>query len=220
MFPYVSDHELLKFPVKDCGEKLVDIRGLHPNLIYRRHKPPKIKNWVVSKYGYLVRESVAQKLVRIVKNLPGDLQLIVTDGYRPVEIQRQMFLRMIRHFGEKKKYSHLSKKELKMKVLNYVADPDSYTYHSTGGVVDVHPALKGKEINMGKALHTFDRRISGAARKNRKVLIKAMTREGFVNYPLEWWHWCYGESLWAHANKKKYAIYGKIHLRDMKKSTK
>ncbi|HIH17897.1 MAG TPA: M15 family metallopeptidase [Nanoarchaeota archaeon] len=220
MFPYVSDHELLKFAVKECGEKLVDIRGLHPDLIYKRHKPPKIKNWVVSKYGYLVRESVAKKLVRIVKDLPGDFQLIVNDGYRPVEVQRKMFHRMIRHFGEKKKYSHLSKEELKIKVLNYVADPDSYTYHSTGGVVDVHPAIDGKEISMGKALHTFDNRVSKKARKNRTILIRAMQKEGFVNYPLEWWHWCYGESLWAYVNKKKYAIYGKIQLKDLKRFIK
>jgi len=43
-----------------------------------------------------------------------------------------------------------------------------------------------------------------------------MMKEGFVNYPLEWWHWCYGESLWAYVNKKEYSIYGKIHLRDLK----
>ncbi|MEK6914663.1 MAG: hypothetical protein AABW83_03360 [Nanoarchaeota archaeon] len=35
-----------------------------------------------------------------------------------------------------------------------------------------------------------------------------MTKSGFTNYPGEWWHWSYGDRIWAHYNNKKYAIYG------------
>ena len=216
MFQIISDNELFKFPVKECGEKFVDIRGLHSDLIYKRSKPPQIKKWVINNYGYLVKKSVAKKLVNIVKNLPGKLQLIVNDGYRPVEIQKKMFNRMMHYFSQQKKYAKFSKDNLKIRVLKYVAHPDSYTYHSTGGVVDVHLAVSGKELDMGKAFHTFDKRISRGAKKNRSILIKAMLKEGFVNYPNEWWHWCYGESLWATLNKKKNAIYGTVYLKELK----
>lgn len=37
-----------------------------------------------------------------------------------------------------------------------------------------------------------------------------MKKEGFVNYPGEWWHFSYGDQLWAAYKNKKYAIYGSI----------
>ena len=35
------------------------------------------------------------------------------------------------------------------------------------------------------------------SRDNRRRLFWAMSEAGFVNYPGEWWHFCYGERLWA-----------------------
>lgn len=34
-----------------------------------------------------------------------------------------------------------------------------------------------------------------------------MTEEGFVNYPAEWWHFSYGDKMWAAYSYKKYAFY-------------
>ncbi|MBM3473685.1 MAG: M15 family metallopeptidase [Armatimonadetes bacterium] len=30
------------------------------------------------------------------------------------------------------------------------------------------------------------------------MLFNAMERQGFKNYPLEWWHYSYGDSGWAY----------------------
>ncbi|HAE24988.1 MAG TPA: hypothetical protein DCG33_06580 [Prevotellaceae bacterium] len=30
---------------------------------------------------------------------------------------------------------------------------------------------------------------------------------GFANYPAEWWHFCYGDKMWAAYNNKKTAFY-------------
>jgi D-alanyl-D-alanine dipeptidase len=37
--------------------------------------------------------------------------------------------------------------------------------------------------------HTADRRITGAARDNRELLVRLMADAGFTNYPREWWHY-------------------------------
>ncbi len=217
MFQYVSDKKLLAFPVKECGEKFVSVKDLHPKIVSRKKKPREIKRWVVSSYGHLVRKTVAKKLIRIAEGLPLGMKLIVTDGYRPIEIQRRMFRGMMKVFKKKKKYRKLREDEIKEKVRKLCADPDSYTYHSTGGVVDVYLEKDGKAINIGTAKNTFDKRLGKEARKNRGILIRAMSKVGFVNYIHEWWHWCYGESLWASINKKRYAIYGSVHLKNLKK---
>jgi len=45
---------------------------------------------------------------------------------------------------------------------------------------------------------------------HRRLLKDIMTQAGFVNYPREWWHWSYGEKLWAYLHQQPHAIYGPI----------
>jgi D-alanyl-D-alanine dipeptidase len=35
------------------------------------------------------------------------------------------------------------------------------------------------------------------ARKNRRMLYNVMTAAGFTNLPSEWWHYDYGDNMWA-----------------------
>ncbi len=208
----IPDDELEKVPVRECGERFVSLRGMHPKIFVDGPK----KDWCRSKYGHLVRESLARKLARVAQSLPPAINLLIVDGYRPIEIQRVAFENALKR--AEKKYPYHSKVKIVEFVQKYVANPDSYTYHSTGGVVDVTLIdVNGRELNMGKSKHIADKRISKVAKKNRTMLINAMEEQGFVNYPLEWWHWCYGERLWAAEKRKKHAIYGKILLRDLKK---
>ena len=44
----------------------------------------------------------------------------------------------------------------------------------------------------------------------RNLLREIMTKFGFAQHPNEWWHFSYGDQLWAWKNKKENAIYGKI----------
>ncbi len=39
--------------------------------------------------------------------------------------------------------------------------------------------------------HTADRRITETAQRNRELLKRLMTENGFANYPREWWHYRY-----------------------------
>lgn len=34
----------------------------------------------------------------------------------------------------------------------------------------------------------------------------------FVNYSGEWWHFCYGDKMWAAYKHRRYAIYGEIEV--------
>ena len=44
----------------------------------------------------------------------------------------------------------------------------------------------------------------------RNLLKEIMTAFEFVQHPNEWWHFSYGDQLWAWKNKKASALYGKI----------
>jgi D-alanyl-D-alanine dipeptidase len=44
---------------------------------------------------------------------------------------------------------------------------------------------------------------------NRTILAAATRAADFVNYPLEWWHWSYGDRYWACATDVV-ATYGSL----------
>ncbi|MCC6520971.1 hypothetical protein IT403_03270 [Candidatus Nomurabacteria bacterium] len=37
-----------------------------------------------------------------------------------------------------------------------------------------------------------------------------MTSVGFVYYPGEWWHYCYGDRMWAVYSRRKECVYGPV----------
>ena len=91
--------------------------------------------------------------------------------------------------------------------------------HATGGAVDVILSHCGKEVDCGgkylsfsSATPTWSRGLNRDQRHWRFILYKAMTDAGFVNYPLEWWHFCYGDKMYAAYKFQRRAVYGKIHL--------
>ena len=161
----ISDEVLKEVLVKESGEKLVDIRN-HKRLVIAKVDEKRSRNT----YGYLIRKAVAEKLLRIASSLPDEMRLFVIDAYRPLEVQRKMWKYAVERHGSVEK------------AQKYVANPDVYTFHSTGGTVDVSLLDKnGKGLDMGSPIHTNDKRVKGEGKKNREVLIEVMEGQGFVN---------------------------------------
>jgi len=43
------------------------------------------------------------------------------------------------------------------------------------------------------------------------ILDTAMKKEGFINYPTEWWHYSYGDKYWAYILFKPIATYSQVN---------
>ncbi len=56
------------------------------------------------------------------------------------------------------------------------------------------------------------------ARDNRRLLYYALAQVGFVNYYEEWWHWGYGDQVWAASSGQPAAIYDGINLSEENKA--
>ena len=95
--------------------------------------------------------------------------------------------------------------------------------HSTGGALDLSLCDKfGNPLKMGSDIDQMDKTSEPDFYANvdekeaivwnsrRKLLREIMIKFGFSQHPKEWWHYSYGDQLWAWMNKKKNAIYGKI----------
>lgn len=92
--------------------------------------------------------------------------------------------------------------------------------HQTGGAVDCTLcSADGTPLDMGTEYLGFNdktrtayRHLTDAQRRNRQILCRAMQSAGFVNFPNEWWHFSYGDKMWAAYSHNSVAIYGSVTM--------
>jgi D-alanyl-D-alanine dipeptidase len=65
-----------------------------------------------------------------------------------------------------------------------------------------------KYLEINDKTFTKSKKISPEENKNRRILSDAMQKAGFANYPAEWWHFSYGDRLWAAYSGRKLCAYG------------
>ncbi|MDI1462897.1 M15 family metallopeptidase [Catellatospora sp. KI3] len=94
-------------------------------------------------------------------------------------------------------------------VAGHRTDGTPHGPHATGGEVDVTlcgadgtPLWLGTQVpDVGGPSRLADEVADDGAGAHRALLGRAMTAAGMVNHPAAWWHWSYGEHLWALATR-------------------
>jgi len=222
-----------KIPIKDNGDKLIAIPSylnfLDPHPYSHLGAPYKDKTSI-----WKLREEVVNRLLKVNDYFisKSSFYLLICDSWRPLEVQEFMFKRAFlleckkseidASFKNRKSYPSILKK-----VEKFWAYPSHDSRcpppHSTGGALDVCLSDKdGNLVEMGSTVDQMDETSIPdfyANIKNeeafiwnsrRNLLREIMTKFGFAQHPNEWWHFSYGDQLWAWKNKKENAIYGKI----------
>ncbi|MFI0978316.1 M15 family metallopeptidase [Streptomyces sp. NPDC021093] len=205
----MADPKIAAIPVEECGEPLVDVRksGL-------RTGGERLD--AAGAYAHL-REGVVQRLLHAQELLPDGLRLVIVEGYRPPELQREYFEEYAAELRALNPDWNAA--ELRSAASRYVSPPE-IAPHSAGGAVDLTLAdADGRELDMGTRMNASPEESAGACytegpgvspegRANRAVLGTALTAAGLVNYPTEWWHWSYGDRYWALGTGARAAVYG------------
>ncbi|MDP2624975.1 MAG: M15 family metallopeptidase [Candidatus Peregrinibacteria bacterium] len=161
----------------------------------------------------MIRKSVAEKLVEAAKALPESYNFKIWDGYRTTAVQKQLYDGF---FAQKKeKHPDWNEAQLHQATSEFVSPPTTNPLiaapHNTGGTVDLTIVDRnGMELGMGTVFDHFDVEAHtlhyGNAKigtpefsyhKNRMTLFNALTGVGFCNFPEEWWHFSYGDRVWA-----------------------
>ena len=189
---------------------MVDVRELVPDLA-QEIRYAGYDNFLgrpVAGYGaarcYLLRP-VAQALQRVEIALRREgLRLKVFDCYRPARAVAD-FVVWAGDLGDQSTKAAYYPRLAKSALLGDYISPTSG--HSRGATLDLSlmrcarandPAVACTPLDMGTPFDYFD--VSAhtdwpgatpAQRENRQRLLAAMAREGFANYPLEWWHYTY-----------------------------
>ncbi len=175
--------------------------------------------------GWL-RKTYVEKLMQVNENLrPFGAELLILDAYRPIECQQGLW-----HFFYERGRSEIpnaSEDDCRNYALGYVRDPrkfdklDTRTFpiHITGSSVDVtlrdintHQLLnmgsKFEEINPISKTDYFEHQLDkGLIEKddirllNRRMLDWAFTKEDFLNDPILYWHYDWGNQIWIKVKK-------------------
>ncbi|MGF1675067.1 MAG: M15 family metallopeptidase [Rivularia sp. (in: cyanobacteria)] len=224
----------------DCGEAFIEIplinfavESPHPyeklGAPYGKHSP------------YFIRETVVNYLINAqtyLQQLRPDWRIQIFDAYRPVAVQKFMvnytFSQVIEEKGLiESNLSEVEKQSIWQEVYKIWAEPslDEKTPppHSTGAAVDVTLVDEmGQVVDMGSPIDELsDRSLPDYYAQiqddqalhyhaNRLLLKDVMEKAGFTRNPREWWHFSFGDQMWAwlknqaNPNNKCIACYGRL----------
>tara|TARA_Y100001968_G_scaffold158212_1_gene144641 strand:+ start:1005 stop:1724 length:720 start_codon:yes stop_codon:yes gene_type:complete len=224
-------------PIKDCGESLQNLPQLihrqepHPYLSLGAPYSDGSNPW-------RVRSGLIPLLIKAqtyLQKLNSEFRLSIFDAWRPISVQSFMIEYSIdqecnlRGINRNNPSQEIEVQKVIKDVSTFWAppnlDPLCPPPHSTGAALDLTiSCCDNSLIDMGGEIDeigevSFPDFYKNAALEDsnsnahiwhsrRLLLAKVMNSVGFVRHPKEWWHFSYGDQLWAWQTKSQRAIYG------------
>ncbi len=214
------------------GEALVEARaqGLAGANFYASDRNPPYWHRVEGATDQLLlRQSVADKLLRVnARAAAAGLELFLFDAWRPYAVQAY-FHDVWMPKELQRRDPGLTGSRLTEEVERYwsapSADENSPAPHATGAAVDLTLRWRDGEALWMGSLFDDVTPLAGRdrfeflaadnfsfsdqeARANRRLLHWLMTEEGFAGHPEEWWHFSWGDQMWAALTGASQAHYG------------
>ncbi|PSB04304.1 D-alanyl-D-alanine dipeptidase [Merismopedia glauca CCAP 1448/3] len=210
-----------QIPIIDCGEPLVAI-DMDSFAIASPHPYTQLGAPYGNLSPYYLRQSAIARLwdaqTSLQKVFPK-WQIQIFDAYRPVEVQQFMvdytFNQLLSTRGlNADNLSENQEISLWEQVYQFWAPPcidrETPPPHSTGAAVDVTLVDEmGQIVDMGGEIDEISAKshpnyfaTSKVAKERqynqyRELLKEVMFAAGFRQHPNEWWHFCFGDQMWA-----------------------
>jgi D-alanyl-D-alanine dipeptidase len=212
------------------AEACVDVRSIGiagANHYNTPHNPPYHVVVPGSIAELYLRKTVASKLVEVNARLAsGGMELYLFDAWRPQAVQRYFHDEWFPKWLQARR-PELEGAALVEEVEHYWAAPSagagSPSPHSTGSAVDLtlvyretrQPLFMGglfDDVTEDAWTDAYERRTvvsmsDAEAQANRRLLYWAMSEAGFANNPTEWWHYSWGDQMWAKMGGARAAHY-------------
>lgn len=202
--------EIKKIIIRENNEPLVEIFENDKIKLLCEHK-------FLSPY---LRKSALNLVFAAANNLPSNYKLLIITAYRPIWMQkklwRQRLWQMAKNYPLKMIFQHRKWRRMATKYTS----PPGGSSHQCGGAVDVTIIDNDKNrldmgttlTDFGERVHTNNNLITEKQKENRQILYRVMTNAGFANYPLEWWHYSYGDQVWAAYSGQTECFYGPVEF--------
>jgi D-alanyl-D-alanine dipeptidase len=214
------------------GEAVIEARdaGLAGENFYASGRNPPYWHRVDGATDKLwLRQSVADRLLKVNARVAvAGLELFLFDAWRPREVQAY-FHDVWMPAELQRRDPSLTGAALVEEVERYWAAPsenaESPAPHATASAVDLTLRWKGGEqLWMGSLFDDVTQLANRdrfenldpnnfsfsdqEARANRRLLHWLMVEEGFAGHPDEWWHFSWGDQMWAALTNAPAAHYG------------
>ncbi len=234
-----------KLPINSIDEPLVELpKSLHrlePHPYLSLGAP-----YGHGLHPWFLREKVILKLLqaeRALQKQKSNLRLAIFDAWRPIPVQAFMVDYVIKQECIKKgldislQESKEAYRDILENVEKFWAAPSVSSLtpppHSTGGAVDITLANDlGDPLDMGgeidelgpisypsyysKSHQIKSNSLESVWNFRRVLLFEVMNKVGFVQHPNEWWHFSYGDQLWAWRSNSSNAFYGACSVSESK----
>lgn len=207
--------------IQDCGEPLMPI-PLDQFAVVEPHPYVALGAPYGDRSPFHLRRGVVARLCQAQAALeraqPG-WRIQIFDAYRPVAVQRYMvnhsFVAECRARGLRPDgLGDRQAEEIWQAVYQFWAvpslDPTMPPPHSTGAAVDVTLVDgTGQAVDMGSAIDEISLRsypqhfaaatdaVGRGVQGRRSLLFGVMESAGFLGHPREWWHFSFGDQIWA-----------------------
>lgn len=209
--------------IKESQEELVDLfESNNPRLIPLSLFDEKYKNTYPG--WSKVRAGVYQKLLKMLDFLPNNIGIAYFEGFRTLSKQKEYFDKKFLEISQEVADKDLAYQETTKHVSPFI---DNIPTHATGAAIDMTLfSVHGDQtylLDMGQfdtifgpnaQQETFSTHTTDLQKDNRLLLLKAATQAGLANYGFEWWHYSYGDKMYAFVYNKPCAIYGLADTED------
>ncbi|WP_121967575.1 M15 family metallopeptidase [Leptolyngbya sp. BC1307] len=210
-----------RVPIQECGEPLMPI-PLTQFAVVTPHPYAVLGAPYGNLSPYFLRQGVLQKLIQAQTHLQAQCpgwHLQIFDAYRPVAVQQFMVTYTFEQLAQAEgldvtALSQTDRDRINAQVLKFWAlpslNPAMPPPHSTGAAVDLTVVnAQGKSLDMGSdideiSLRSYPDHFANSPdsdqqryHQHRHLLTAAMATAGFRQHPNEWWHFSWGDQLWA-----------------------
>lgn len=204
------DKKLLQIPLEESGEEFLYLPKLSLDKGLRTiFKDPET--------AYL-RKSIALSLIEAIKHFESlSFTVRVESAYRSLDEQKSRFSK--RYASMKESFPDKSHEELLDMSNTYTAGISILAAHTAGAAVDITLLnSKGELLDFGVPYPHGDiesvtdyEDLPDKVKENRKILKEGMEKQGFTNYPFEYWHYSVGDVCATYLNGDKFAKYGPVN---------
>ncbi|HSH18273.1 MAG TPA: M15 family metallopeptidase [Candidatus Saccharimonadales bacterium] len=170
--------------------------------------------------GVYVRSELASRVQLAANAIDDKYRLVIRAGHRPVEVQKRILIDCANDY--KVDNPGTSDEDALEHARTFVSDPDiTLPPHVCGAAVDVEvlDATTGQLLDFGSKLNDDNEKsflyypdLTDEQKNNRLMLVTAMLDAGLASCKPEWWHFSYGDQVWAWFYGKENSLYSPVDL--------